>query len=255
MVPAKLVAWFDQTVTAPPLPAASASAWMAEAASIATVLAVVRPGTVAPWLPPPICTLPPPAPPLALIIAPASAMLAPPMVTLPPMPVGDETSSVPATCVVPPSTSAVPSICALVAATPSAICTAPRSAPTTAAAGITARMPACAPPPPPAGSANWRKPSPVKSSVVASPASSAILPIGTVIVPLLRTLPPSNAAKPPLPTVTDPAFEATPVPLPWKASLPAMKSPSAMSSVDATKPPPTSTEPLAVIAMPLGLTR
>ena len=33
-----------------------------------------------------------------------------------------------------------------------------------------------------------------------------------------------------------------------------MKSASAMSSVEATKPPPVCTLPLAVIAMPLGLT-
>ena len=50
-----------------------------------------------------------------------------------------------------------------------------------------------------------------------------------------------------------PAFD-TPPPLPAKCKRPAMKSPSAMSRVEATKPP-TRTVPVEVMAMPFGLTR
>ena len=44
-------------------------------------------------------------------------------------------------------------------------------------------------------------------------------------------------------------------PLPAKLRLPLLKSLSAMPSVEATKPPPTRTAPVGVIAIPFGLTR
>ncbi len=44
-------------------------------------------------------------------------------------------------------------------------------------------------------------------------------------------------------------------PSPVKAILPARKSASVMSSVEATKPPPVWIEPCGVMAIPFGLTR
>jgi hypothetical protein len=106
-----------------------------------------------------------------------------------------------------------------------------------------------------AGKATCRKPSPVRSSVACRPDPSPMRPSGAAMMPLLATLPPSSAAKPPLPTLMAPLLLTVPVPLPLKPSVPWAKSRSLMSSVEATKPPPIVTVPDAVMAMPLGLTR
>ena len=227
---------------------------MVVAASMETVLAVVRPATAAPRLPPPMVIVPPPVLPLASSTAPVSAIWLPPTAIDPPLPPLPETSSVPETVVVPsapPSTKALPSMWAELAARPAGRCTVSRTAPTTAEVRIRALPPATTGPP---GTTTCMKPSPLKSSVAASPEFSAILPSGTAIVPEVLTSPPSKAANPPRATRIDPAFDTAP-PLPLKASLPAMKSLSAISSVEATKPPPRSTVPVAVMTMPLGLIR
>ena len=73
---------------------------------------------------------------------------------------------------------------------------------------------------------------------------------------MLETLPPSSAAKPPEPTVIEPALETSAdVPLPLKFRRPALKSSLLMSSVEATKPPAAEILPVDEMAMPLGLTR
>ena len=106
------------------------------------------------------------------------------------------------------------------------------------------------------GTATWRKLPPLRSSAMRSPDPIPILPSGTMIVPLLDTAPPSNAIKAFSPARMVPALVTTADdPLPANARFPPMKSPSAMSRVEATKPPRVSTAPLAVMAMPLGLTR
>nr|WP_316170072.1 MULTISPECIES: hypothetical protein [unclassified Bradyrhizobium] len=106
------------------------------------------------------------------------------------------------------------------------------------------------------GSATCRKPSPVGLSVIASPAPSPTRPSGTVIVPLLDTVPPISPTNAPLaPEIAPALLTAAEAPLPVKIRRPALKSALPMSSVEATKPPPTCTDPVGVIAMPLGLTR
>ena len=106
------------------------------------------------------------------------------------------------------------------------------------------------------GAATCMKPSPLMSRVIDSPEPSPTLPSGTLILPAFETVPPSSPTKPPLPTLILPALlTAAELPLPVNVRLPAMKSLSPIASVEATKPPPTSTDPLEVIAMPFGLTR
>ena len=158
--------------------------------------------------------VPPPVAPLALRVAPVSVILLPPTAMLPPLPVDDDTSSVPETCVLPaasPSTSALPSIRAEPGSRLSGIRTVSRTAPITATGRIWTRVPGLMPldltPTP--GSAAWKNPSPERSSVATSPELSATLPSGTVIVPVLATLPPSSAANPPLPMLIAPAFDTS----------------------------------------------
>jgi len=106
------------------------------------------------------------------------------------------------------------------------------------------------------GNATCRKPSPVGSRVACSPEPRPTLPSGTLIEPALATVPPMRPTKPPRAAEIVPALlTAAEAPLPVQVRRPALKSALAMSRVEATKPPPTWTVPLGVIAMPLGLTR
>src|SRR5450755_1282105 len=76
------------------------------------------------------------------------------------------------------------------------------------------------------------------------------------MVPPLETVPPIRPMKALDPPEICPALlTAAEAPLPEKFRLPALKSALPISRVEATKPPPTCTEPVGVIAMPLGLTR
>ena len=106
------------------------------------------------------------------------------------------------------------------------------------------------------GTATWRNPRPVGSSVACDPAPRPTRPRGTEILPSFDTEPPSRPTKPPSPVVIVPAFD-TPLGgvADEKVSLPDSKSLSLMPSVEATKPPVTLTAPVLVMAMPLGLTR
>ena len=98
--------------------------------------------------------------------------------------------------------------------------------------------------------------SPYRSSTKASPAASATLPRRAVITPLLDTLRPTSAAKPPSPTVMRPWFStrAPARPGSLKSSLPAMKLALPMLAVDAVSAP-TSTCAVRPNRMPLALTR
>lgn len=100
------------------------------------------------------------------------------------------------------------------------------------------------------------KPAPEWSSVIAEPVPSATRPAGTTIVPAL-SMPAfdNNPTKPPGPAEIVPSFDTTAPDRPENISRPAMKSLSATSSVEATKPPPIRTAPSEVMAMPFGLTR
>ena len=77
-----------------------------------------------------------------------------------------------------------------------------------------------------------------------------------MIVPEFETLPPIRPTTPPGPVMIVPSLlTAAEAPEPVNFSLPFLKSLSVIASVEATKPPPTLTVPLLVIAMPFGLTR
>ena len=106
------------------------------------------------------------------------------------------------------------------------------------------------------GTATCRKLSPVRLRVACSPEPIPTLPSGTDTTPEFATVPPTRPTKPPGPASIEPALE-TPAdaPFPVKLRLPLLKSRSAMPSVEATKPPPTWTAPVGVIAIPFGLTR
>ena len=106
------------------------------------------------------------------------------------------------------------------------------------------------------GTATCRKLPPFRSSAICSPEPIPSLPSGTLIVPELRTAPPSRATNAPWPAAMLPALLTTDdLPFPENLSLSAMKSASEMSRLEATKPFNVRTEPVLVIAMPLGFTR
>ena len=106
------------------------------------------------------------------------------------------------------------------------------------------------------GMATCRNWPPLTSSIACSPEPRPMLPSGATITPLLATVPPSSATKPPGPVAIAPLL-TTPfdAPAPEKLFRPAMKSLSAKSRVEATKPEPVFTTPPEVIWMPFGLIR
>ncbi len=106
------------------------------------------------------------------------------------------------------------------------------------------------------GTATCKKLSPVRFSVACSPEPIATFPSGTDTTPELATVPPMRPTKPPAAASIEPAL-TTPAeaPAPTKLRLPLLKSLSAIPKVEATKPPPTRTAPVLVIAIPFGLTR
>ena len=92
------------------------------------------------------------------------------------------------------------------------------------------------------------------SSVTLAPAARTASPPRALMVPWLDTVPPISTTDPPSRALMVPWLTTEPVaPLAVKTSLPAMKSWSAMSAVEATSPP-TLTCALLVNSTPLGLT-
>ena len=103
---------------------------------------------------------------------------------------------------------------------------------------------------------NAISPSPARSRVKVACPPSVTAPSRAVIVPVLPTCPPTSATSPASATVIAPALVtlAPPFAEGWlNASLPAMKSASAMSAVVATRPPTLTCAP-APNSTPLGLT-
>ena len=106
------------------------------------------------------------------------------------------------------------------------------------------------------GASICRNPSPLRSSVAFSPAPMPILPTGAEITPETSTTPPSRPTKPPGAVLIVPALlTGADAPVPENFSWPFRKSWFDKPRVEPTKPPPTLTVPLLVMAMPLGLTR
>ena len=271
MRPVKVVCRFDHNVTWPPSPLCVASALIVLALSTLSVVAVVTPGTAAPAWPPPMVTLPPPVAPEASMVAPFRLMVRPPIAIDPPRARFEATFTEPDTFSTPPapasSTMAPPTRRAELADSEPEMLTMPRTASAAVAALIAIRPPAARTVPemsirgwlalpPCVGRAICSRPSPLRSSVACSPEPMAILPAGAEMIPELATLPPSRPTKPPWPVDIVPALlTAAEAPLPEKLRAPLIKSEFEMSKVEPTKPAPTFTAPLAVIAMPLGLMR
>ena len=95
---------------------------------------------------------------------------------------------------------------------------------------------------------------PSKFRVKSPPPPRATLPICAWIVPWLLTCAPSSAMLPPSAAVSRPRLDTSLVDVPENWNLPALKSASLMSWVDATRPP-TLTWAVRPKSTPLGLTR
>ena len=266
----------DHNTIVPPLPLSVASAMIRVLPSTTVLRACCS--VPPPCRSPPIRIVPPPAGPLASIVAPASPMRSPVMVMEPPFADAADlrrwrlalAESRPETVTVPPapppSTMAPERPLTVRASTTPVRLIACRATSRAVAALISTRPPfalirplcwmSAFSPADPEGTSTSRKPSPEMSRVARSPAPRPTFPSGTLIVPAFSTEPPSRAAYPPGPTSMLPWLTtAAEVPVPVKLRRPAAKSSSLMPSVDATKPPPALTVPLGVIMMPLGLTR
>ncbi len=251
--------------TPPPSPDRQASALIEVAASTVMVAGPAAPTAGEAR----IATRPPAAAPLAVTRAPLSTTSRPRMATVPPAAVCDVAATLPEMRVLPspPSrTMTPPSRCAALAETDPGRLTTSWIARWAAAALISTRPPGAitlplmsiSAPLRPFGSVGvttCRKPLPFRSSVACSPAPIPTLPTGATMTPDCETCPPSRPTKPPGAVRIVPPLETlADAPLPEKLSRPALKSWFVIPSVEATKPPPTLTEPDGVMAIPLGLT-